>query len=182
METNEFTSGLDAIFGPKSVAVIGASSTFAKWGQMILSGIVAGGFPGKIFPVNPRDKQMLGLPVYGCIKDIPEPVDLAFIMTPAKTVPGILEQCGEKGVKGVVLITSGFSETDEAGKMLEKDVANICRKRGLTLVGPNTMGIISTYAGLFATAIQCPKRDLWPWFLNPGIWAYSLFTGQSSRG
>ncbi len=145
---------LDAVFDPTSVSVIGASTEFGKWGQFILSNIVAGGFEGKIFPVNPRRREIFGLPVFGSVLDIPDPVDLAFITTPAKTVPGILEQCGEKGVRGVVLITSGFSETDEAGKALERQVVDICRKRELTLVGPNTMGIICPHAGLFATGVH----------------------------
>ena len=154
----KFASGLDALFNPGSVAVIGASSTFAKWGQMILSNIVSGHFQGKVFPVNPREKVLCGLPVYRHIQDIPETVDLAFITTPAHAVPSVLEGCAEKGVKGIVLITSGFSETDEAGKRLEKDIVSICREKGLTLIGPNTMGIICPYAGLFATGTHARPR------------------------
>jgi len=93
---DKFAPGLDPIFNPRSLAVIGASSTFGKWGQLILSNIVAGDFQGRIFPVNPKEKEMCGLPVYRRIQDIPEAVDLAFITTPAKTVPSILEACGEK--------------------------------------------------------------------------------------
>lgn len=158
IHNNLSTSGLGAVFDPRSVAVIGASSTFGKWGQFILSNIMAGDFKGKVFPVNQKEKVMFGLPVYAHITDVPEPVDLAFITTPAKTVPGILAECGEKAVKGVVLITSGFSETDEAGKNLERHIADICRKENLTLVGPNTMGIICPYAGLFATGIHTRPR------------------------
>lgn len=152
--TDNYPLNLEAVFNPKSVAVIGASTSFGKWGQFILSNIVAGGFQGEIFPVNPKQEEIFGLPVFGRILDIPDPVDLAFITTPAKTVPRILEECGDNGVKGIVLITSGFSETDEAGKKLERDVVRICRERGLTLVGPNTMGIICPYANLFATGVH----------------------------
>jgi acyl-CoA synthetase (NDP forming) len=148
---NNLLSSLDSIFNPKSVAIIGASSKFGKWGQLILSNIVAGDFRGKIFPVNPRDKVICGLPVYNSILDIPETVDLAFITTPAETVPAILEDCGRKGIKGIVLITSGFSEADEAGEKLEKNIVSICKEKDLLLVGPNTMGIICPYANLFAT-------------------------------
>jgi acyl-CoA synthetase (NDP forming) len=149
---------LEAVFNPKSIAVIGASTTFGKWGQFILSNVIAGGYAGKIFPVNPKQREMFGLKVYERVTDIPDPVDLAFITIPAKTVPGVLEACGDKGVKGVVLITSGFSETDEAGKVLERHVVDICLKRKLTLVGPNTMGIICPYAGLFATGVHARPR------------------------
>ncbi len=158
MNMDSSSSGLDAVFDPKSVAVIGASSTFGKWGQIILSNIVAGKFQGKIFPVNPKEKIICGLPVYKHIYDITEPVDLAFITTPAKTIPGILKECGKKRIKGVVLITSGFSETDEAGKKLERQIVDICRERNVTLVGPNTMGIICPYAGLFATGTHTRPR------------------------
>jgi len=150
----KYPLNLDAVFDPESVAVIGASAVFGKWGQFILSNILAGDFEGKVFPVNPKQKEIFGLPVFQSILDVPDPVDLAFITTPAKTVPGILEECGDKGVTGVVLITSGFSETDESGKVLERQVVGISRKRGITLVGPNTMGIISPYANLFATGVH----------------------------
>jgi len=191
----KFASGLDALFNPGSVAVIGASSTFAKWGQMILSNIVAGDFQGRVFPVNPREKVLCGLPVYRHIQDIPETVDLAFITTPAHAVPSILQACGEKGVKGVVLITSGFSETDEAGKRLEKDIVSICREKGLTLIGPNTMGIICPYAGLFATGTHARPRkgsvafisqsgnlgnQLIDWAEQQGI-GISLFVGSGNE-
>lgn len=139
------------IFSPRSVAVVGASSTFGKWGQMVITNIIAGNFQGRIFPVNPRGGMICGLPVYSHITDIPGPVDLAFVTTPAQSIPGVLEACGEKRVKGVVLITSGFSETDEHGKRLERDIVAICRRRDLVLIGPNTMGIICPYANLFAT-------------------------------
>ena len=152
--TDSHVLNLDAVFDPKSVAVIGATTAFGKWGQFILSNIVAGGYQGKVFPVNPKKQEIFGLPVFGSVLNIPDPVDVAFITTPAKTVPGILEECGEKGIKGVVLITAGFSETDEAGKELERQVVGICRKRELTLVGPNTMGIICPYASLFATGVH----------------------------
>jgi acyl-CoA synthetase (NDP forming) len=148
----------DAIFSPRSVAVIGASTSFAKWGQMILSNIVAGGFPGAVFPVNPKGGSMFGLSVYKRIQDIPESVDLAIITTPAKAVPAVLQGCGEKGVQGVVVITSGFSETDHAGRTLEKEIVSISRQKGLTLVGPNTMGIICPDAGLFATGTHTRPR------------------------
>lgn len=192
---DSYSSGLDAVFNPGSVAVIGASSAFAKWGQLILSNIVAGGFRGKVFPVNPRHKLMYGLPVYRSVQDIPEHVDLAFITTPAQTVPSILEACGEKRVRGVVLITSGFSETGEAGKRLEKRVAAICQERGLTLVGPNTMGIICPYASLYATGSHArPRRgsvafvsqsgnlgnQLVQWAEQQGI-GISLFVGSGNE-
>ena len=192
---DKVTPGLDPIFNPGAVAVIGASSTFGKWGQLILSNIVAGDFQGKVFPVNPKGKLLCDLPVYGRIQDIPEAVDLAFITAPANTVPSILEACGEKGVKGIILITSGFSETDEVGKRLEKHIVSICREKGLTLVGPNTMGIICPYVSLFATGTHTrPRRgsvafisqsgnlgnQLIHWTEQQGI-GISLFVGSGNE-
>ena len=159
MITDNLARNFDAVFNPKAVAIIGASSTFGKWGQLILSNIMAGNFEGKIFPVNPKEKSICGLPAYRRLTDIPGAVDLAFITTPAGTIPGILEECGEKGVKGVVLITSGFSETDEEGKRLEKHIASMCREKGMALVGPNTMGIICPYVKLFATGSHTRPRE-----------------------
>ena len=119
---------------------------------------MAGNFLGKIFPVNPKAEVLCGLTAYGDIRHIPDAVELAFITTPAKSVPAILEACGEKGVGGVVVITSGFSETDEAGKGLEGHIVRICREKNLTLIGPNTMGVICPYAGLFATGSHARPR------------------------
>ena len=149
---------LDEMLHPRSIAVIGASSGFGKWGQLIISNIMAGGYRGDIYPVNPKESRICGLPVCRDIRETPKPVDLAFITTPAGTVPEILVHCGEKGVKGVVLITSGFSETDEAGTRLEKEVAGICETLGMALVGPNTMGIICPYERLFATGSHTRPR------------------------
>ena len=149
---------LEPVFYPRSVAVVGASSSFGKWGQMIFSNVVTCGFPGKIFPVNAREEVLYGLPVSRRIQDIPEPVDLAVISTPAETVPGILEGCGEKGVKAVVVITSGFGETGERGKDTERRMVDICRSLGMVLVGPNTMGILCPHSGLFATGTHTRPR------------------------
>ena len=143
------SNGLEAIFNPSSVAVIGASSKFGKWGQRILVNIVAGDFKGRVYPVNPNEKTLCGLPVYKQIQDLPETVDVAFVCTPAKTVPGILQACAEKGIRGIVAITSGFRETDKAGEQLEARLVSFCREKGLTLIGPNPMGILCPYADFF---------------------------------
>jgi len=152
-----FTS-LDHVFNPKSIAMIGASTSFGKWGQMILSNMVAGGFPGKIYPVNPREKNIFGIPAYQRVQDIPEPADLAIITTPADTVLSILENCGQRGIKTAVVVTSGFSETGAEGRALEEKIVAVCREKGIVLVGPNTMGILSIHSGLFATGAHTRPR------------------------
>ncbi|MFO7601665.1 MAG: CoA-binding protein [Candidatus Desulfacyla sp.] len=155
---NQRITGLDTLFNPGSVALVGASTTFGKWGQLIASNIIAGGYRGRIFPVNPGYKEMFGLPAFEQIGNIPDPVDLAFIITPAKTVPSVLEACGRKGIKGAVIITSGFSESDQAGRDLEKEIVAIGQAKGIYIIGPNTMGIIAPYADLFATGAHSRPR------------------------
>jgi acyl-CoA synthetase (NDP forming) len=188
-------TGLETLFNPKSVALVGASTAFGKWGQLISSNIIAGGYKGKIFLVNPGKKEMFGLPVFGHIEDIPDPVDLAFIITPAKTVPSVLVECGDQGVKGAVIITSGFSETDQDGKDLEQEIVKIGLEKGIHIIGPNTMGIIAPYAGLFATGSHSrPRRgsvafvsqsgnlgnQLTHWAEQQGI-GISLFVGSGNE-
>ncbi len=149
---------LDHVFKPKSIAMIGASASFGKWGQMIFSNIVAGGFPGKVFPVNPREEKIFGIPVYRRVQDIPEPADLAIVTTPADTVLSVVEGCGQRGIKTLVVVTSGFSETGAVGRALESELVSLCREKGIVLVGPNTMGILSTHSGLFATGAHTRPR------------------------
>ncbi len=149
---------LDPILYPRSVAVIGASSSFGKWGQLILSNIVAGGFEGKIFPVNPREASLCGLKCYKDISEITEEIDVAFITVPAQRVKAVVESCGEKGLRGLVMITSGFSETGPEGAKLERQVVAVCERYAMVLVGPNTMGIISPYSRLFATGSHTMPR------------------------
>jgi len=101
---------LDFIFNAKSIAVIGASNRPGKIGFEIFRNIVEGGFQGKIYPINPKITELMGHTCYHTIKDVPDTVDLAVIVIPAPIVPEVLEQCGEKGVKGVIIISAGFSE------------------------------------------------------------------------
>jgi len=156
---NPISATLDRVFHPKSIAMIGASASFGKWGQMILSNIVAGGFPGKIYPVNPREEKIFGIPVYKRVQDIPEPADLAILTTPADTVLSLLEQCGQRGIRAAVVVTSGFSETGTEGKALENRLVTVCRETGIALVGPNTMGILCPAASLFATGTHTRPRE-----------------------
>ena len=149
---------LDSVFRPGSVAVVGASSSFGKWGHMVFSNIVAGKFPGRVFPVNSRETSVFGLPAFKRVQDIPEQLDLAIVATPAETVLEVLQGCGEKGVQAAVVITSGFGETGEAGKDLERRMVDLCRSRGMLLIGPNTMGILCTHSGVFATGTHTRPR------------------------
>jgi len=141
---------LDHLFNPKSIALIGASATPFKWGSLIPLNILKGNYQGKIFPVNPGLKTMLGHTCYPSVVDIPEPVDVALIFTPAPTVPGIVEQCGIKAIPFLVIITADFSETGPAGAALEAEVLKKARQFNIRLVGPNSMGIFSSQKELHA--------------------------------
>jgi acyl-CoA synthetase (NDP forming) len=144
------SSRLDFLFNPRTVALVGASSNPLKWGFIIPTNIITGQYRGTLFLVNPKEKNVLSLPVYPTIGAIPGEIDLAIIATPSNTVPSIMEACAEKDVKAAIVITAGFSETGEEGSKLEKEIAQIAAKGGIALVGPNTMGVYSARSSLYA--------------------------------
>jgi acetyl coenzyme A synthetase (ADP forming)-like protein len=129
--------------------VIGASNEEGKIGNSVMKNLVNGGYQGKIFPINPKSDTVLDLPAYQAITDVPEDVDVAVFAVPAKFVAGALEQCGEKGVAGGILIPSGFAET--GNQELQDEVVAIARKYGVRLLGPNIYGYYYTHENLCAT-------------------------------
>ena len=131
---------LKPIFEPKSIAVIGASREPGKIGHVIVMNFVDGGFPGRLYPVNPNATEIHGMKCYASVLDIPGKVDSAVVVVPAKIVPKVLEECGKKGVKGVVVISGGFAEV--GNHALEKKLADISRKYGLQVIGPNCLGVV----------------------------------------
>lgn len=142
---------LDTLFSPRSIAVVGATEGRLKWGSIIITNIVDGGYRGKVFPVAKNRDTVYGIPAYKSLLDIPEKIDLVIITTPASTVMEILEECVRKGVGDIVLISSGFSETGDEGKAMEDEVIRYARAKSLNIVGPNTMGITNTKISLYAT-------------------------------
>jgi acyl-CoA synthetase (NDP forming) len=143
-------SYLDPFFNGKSLALIGASANPNKWGFRILANIVAGNFTGSIYPINPKGGTLFGLEIYPSLNKIPQSVDLAVITIPAEKVAMALEECARKGIRSVVVISSGFSETGEEGRLLEKQLALSAKDKGLHFIGPNTMGIFSAKTSLHA--------------------------------
>ena len=136
------------IFYPKSIAVIGASADPTKFGGGFLGALLNFGYKGALYPVNPEGSEILGLKMYPNVRDIPEPVDLAHIMVPARVVPTVLEDCVQKGVKGAQIFTAGFTETGtEEGKRLEEEITRISKK-GLRIIGPNCFGVYCPAGGL----------------------------------
>ncbi|MGQ9743624.1 MAG: acetate--CoA ligase alpha subunit [Candidatus Bathycorpusculaceae bacterium] len=149
---------LDKIFNPKSVAIIGASDEEGSVGYALMKNFVDLGFEGKVFPVNIRKTEILGLKAYQSVEQIPAPVDLAVIATPAKTVPEIVEQCGRAGIKGIIIISAGFKEIGAEGKALEDKILEIKNNYGLRIIGPNCLGIIRPSIKLNATFLnRMPK-------------------------
>lgn len=148
---------LQSIFNPKSVAVIGASKQQTKWGYRLLHDIIDGGFKGEIYPINPKESEILGRKAYPNIRDVERPVDLAIIGIPAPAVPAVVNDCAAKGVKGLVIVTAGFSETGEEGKKLEQEISQSVRASGMRLVGPNCLGIMNSSANLNASLLAFTK-------------------------
>ncbi len=142
---------LDAIFRPRSVAVIGATERAGSVGRTVLRNLVSHPFGGVVFPVHPTRETVLGIPAYRDIPSVPGPVDLAVIVTRAPTVPDIIEQCVEAGVKGAIIISAGFRETGHRGAALERAILERARGAGMRIIGPNCLGVMSPTGGLNAT-------------------------------
>jgi acetyltransferase len=134
---------LQSFFSPKSVAIIGASRQKGKVGYEILTNLAAGGYPGKIFPINPKADEIEGLKCYPDLASIGETPDLAIVIVPAQVVPSIMEECAKVKVKSVIIITAGFKEIGPEGKKLEEEVVRIARRAGIRFIGPNCLGLIA---------------------------------------
>ncbi|MBV8550615.1 MAG: bifunctional acetate--CoA ligase family protein/GNAT family N-acetyltransferase [Acidobacteriaceae bacterium] len=150
---------LDIFFRPKSVAVIGATEKPGHVGRAILWNLISSPFGGTVYPVNPKRAAVLGIRAYPAISAIPEPVDLAVIVTPAESVPQVMRECANGGVAGAVIISAGFRETGPRGLELERETLEAARSAGTRLLGPNCLGVMCPVSGLnatFAPAIAQP--------------------------
>ncbi len=144
LRSNDLLGRAGNFFEPKSVAVIGASSNPSKVGHAILRNILDSGYKGRVFPVNPHSKEILGVKAQASVSEIPVPVDLCVIVIPARAVPGVLDECGSLGVPFCVVISAGFKETGFEGLKLEREIIEIARKHGMRVLGPNCLGFINT--------------------------------------
>lgn len=150
---------LEMFFAPQSVAVIGASREPGKLGYGVLSNIITHGYEGKVYPINPKADEILGLKCYASVLDVPNPIDLVIIVVPATYVIGALEECGQKGVRGAVIISAGFREVGAEGRQREKELVRVAQQYGIRLIGPNVLGIIDTVSKLNASfAVGMPRR------------------------
>ena len=152
------TTNLDKIFNPQNVAIIGASDVEGSVGYAIVKNFTKMGYTGKVYFVNIRKNEILGIKTYPTVDQIPEPIDLAIIATPAKTVPDVMEECGKAQVKGVIIVSAGFKETGPAGKALEEKILEASKKYSIRVIGPNCIGIIRPRNNLNATFLdKMPK-------------------------
>jgi len=149
---------IGSLFYPKSIAIVGASAQIGKWGHSILTNTISGGFEGGIYPVNPAGGKIAGKTVYRSIAEIPDKIDLAVVTIPAEKVLDLVPQFQAKGVRNMVLITSGFGETGEHGKQLEQDLVQTAHESGILVLGPNTMGICNPHINMYCAGSPVMPR------------------------
>ena len=143
-EQQAVAASLLPIFYPRGVAVIGASRDEASIGGRLMRNMIDAHFSGAVFPVNPNSPAVGGVKAYRSVLDIPDPIDLAVVIVPARHVMKTVQECAEKGVRGLVVISAGFSETGPAGDELEQDLLELVRSAGMRMIGPNCMGLLNT--------------------------------------
>lgn len=152
---------LDPVLNPRSMAIIGASKEPAKRGYRAIQSLFSENYVGRIFPINPKESEILGLKCYATVGDVPDEIDVALVCTAAKTVPGVIEACGRKGVKGAILLAGGFGEASEAGRKLEEETVAIAKRYNVRLIGPNTNGMFSARLGCNAIGVpDIPRGSL----------------------
>ncbi|HEY9688550.1 MAG TPA: CoA-binding protein, partial [Coleofasciculaceae cyanobacterium] len=149
---------LDAIFAPRSVALIGATDREGSVGRTLLTNLLQNPFGGTVFPINPKRSNVLGVRAYPSIGDVPEPVDLVIIATPAATVPDLIRDCGQAGVRGAIVLSAGFKEIGPAGIELERRLLEEARRYNMRVVGPNCLGVMNPISGLNATFASAMAR------------------------
>jgi acyl-CoA synthetase (NDP forming) len=161
---------IGSLFYPKSVAIVGASTQLGKWGHSLMTNTISGGFKGLLYPVNPKGGTIAGRQVYRSVTQIPDKIDLAVVTIPADKVLALIPQFREKGIRNMLLITSGFSETGKSGSQLEKELIKAAQQAGVLVLGPNTMGIANPHNNLYCTGS--------PVMPNPGSTAMVAQSGN----
>jgi len=158
---------MDFFFKPRGVAIIGATANHQKGGYSLLYNIQQG-FAGEIYPVNPRYREIEGLPCFQSVLDVPDPVDMAILFVPAARVPDIAAQCAQRGIQGIIVESGGFSEVGREGYSFQERLRGIARSTGLRIWGPNCMGLI-----------DMPAQTVFS-FVAPSIWDGGLLEGTVS--
>ncbi|MGB3070053.1 MAG: acetate--CoA ligase family protein [Ottowia sp.] len=178
---------LDALLDPKSVAIIGASSTPARIGGRPIHNLLAAGFKGSIYPVNPKYSEVQGLPAFSSITDVPGPVDCAIVAVPAVDVVETIRACADSGVRSAVVFTSGLAEIGEQGAEIQKRIIAIARDAGMRIVGPNCLGVAvpgKQWYGTFASypAMKLTRSGNLGIISQSGAYGSHLYMVAQSRG
>ncbi len=153
-----FSHYLRGALAPRSVALVGASEREGALGRFVLQNLVNGGFKGEIYPVNPKYQQLLGLTCYPKLAELPQPPDLVVVVTPARTVPDLIDEAAAAGARAALVLSAGFAEVGAAGKQLHYEALARARAHGLRMLGPNCLGIMRPDIGLNATFARTPAR------------------------
>ncbi len=149
---------LDQLFNPRSVALVGASSVFGKWGYNILSRLISSKNNREVYAINDRESEILGLRTFGSVRDVPGPVDVAIVTVPSPDLSAVMRDCVQKGVKTAVVITSGLAECGGDGSRLEGELIGIAERGGVRFVGPNCLGVFDAHSGFSTLGFQPPVR------------------------
>jgi len=151
------TSDISFFFEPRSVAVVGATNNPLKFGHYVVLNLIDLGYRGKVYPVNLKADEVLGLKAYPRVDLIPDEVEVVAIIVPAPSVPQVVRDCAKKGVKGVVILSSGFREAGGERVRFEREIVETAKKAGIRIVGPNTTGVLNTSNGFTTSFVPLPK-------------------------
>jgi acetyltransferase len=173
---------LEAIFYPRSVAIVGASNNRRRWGYGTVRNMLDAGYRNKLYPINPKEKEIQGIPCYPSISDVPDEIDLAVIVVNAAMVPEIIEECIENEVKGGVVITAGFAEISEEGAKLQRQIAEDAVEAGFYFVGPNCWGIWSADANVNTLFWALPPKGPISFISQSGSLGEYLYNVTQRRG
>jgi len=169
---------MDFFFNPTGIALLGATANEKKGGFSILNNLMTG-FSGRIYPVNTRYSEISGLPCYADINQVPDPVDMAIIFVPAPATPEIVQACADRGIPGVIIQSAGFAETGEKGKGLQNQLAEISRRTGIRIWGPNCMGLVDA---VHKKVFSFVSHSIWDVGLLPGGISLIVQSGMLSAG
>jgi predicted CoA-binding protein/RimJ/RimL family protein N-acetyltransferase len=178
-------ASIERFFASRSVAVIGASRRHDTIGQTLVRNLVMGDYTGRVYVVNPAAGSVAGMPAYPSVADIPDDVDVAVVAVPADAVQDVVLDCAAKGVGGLVVISSGFAETGEEGRLRQRRLVGLARSYGMRLVGPNALGIINTAGGVSLNASLSPlmpPRGRAGFFCQSGALGVAILEKVARRG
>ena len=169
---------IQPLVAPRSIAVIGASANANKSGGILFSNLAKGGFQGKLFPINPNALEIMGIKAYPSVGDVPETVDLVYIVLPSQHMETAIQQCVEAGARAACIITAGFSEAGSEGRAVEAKIRDVARSSGMLLAGPNTIGMVNVECGMMGSFVNFPRWE------KGGISLFTqtgIFTGAVMR-